>query len=129
MFLLRVIGQFIVSIHPVDFLPPIGEWYSGLIPYPILLPIQIVVILIMIKIILDFTRGEGYFVTPRRRAGIFLKWSSYIYFASMVVRYMFTMWLHPEQRWFVGTIPIWFHMVLASFIYTLSHQFLQDQTS
>jgi hypothetical protein len=29
--------------------------------------------------------------------------------------------LHPELRWFTGTIPIWFHLVLAAFVFTLGH--------
>jgi cytochrome oxidase assembly protein ShyY1 len=27
--------------------------------------------------------------------------------------------MHPELRYFTGTIPIWFHFVLAAFLYTL----------
>ncbi len=30
-----------------------------------------------------------------------------------------TMAWHPELRWLTGTIPIWFHMDLAAFIYML----------
>ena len=36
-----------------------------------------------------------------------------VYFVSMALRYVLTMALHPERRWFKRTIPIWFHMVLA----------------
>ena len=46
-------------------------------------------------------------------------WLSYVYALAMAVRYVVTMTLHPELRWFTGTIPIWFHFVLAAFIYTL----------
>ena len=41
-------------------------------------------------------------------------------FLSMVVRYGVTMTLHPEYRWFGHTIPIWFHMVLAAYLYFYS---------
>jgi hypothetical protein len=34
----------------------------------------------------------------------------------MVLRYVLRMSLYPDQRWFGGTIPIFFHYVLASFI-------------
>jgi hypothetical protein len=127
LFFLRVLGQILVATEAVDFLPPMEEWYSGLIPYPILLPIQIVMIGVMVKIVLDFARGEGYFVIPRRRGGTFLKWFSYLYLLSMIVRYITTMWLHPELRWFRRTIPIWFHMILATFLYTLSHYYRQGR--
>jgi hypothetical protein len=129
LFFLRVLGQILVATETVDFLPPMEEWSSGLIPYPILLPIQMVMIGVMAKIVRDFAKGEGSFAIPRRREGIFLKWFSYLYFLSMVVRYLATMWLHPELRWFSGTIPIWFHMILAAFLYTLSHYYRQAERS
>jgi hypothetical protein len=64
-------------------------------------------------------RGAGFFVQLRPRTGNILMWLSYIYAFAMAVRYVVTMTLHPELRWFTGTIPIWFHFVLAAFLYTL----------
>jgi len=46
---------------------------------------------------------------------------SAVYAAAMVLRYVLTMTLHPEKRWFGDTIPITFHFVLAGFIYVLGH--------
>lgn len=66
LFILRVTGQVLVVFFSVTFLPPMQEWYSGLLPYEYLLPSQIVIIVLMVKICLDFTRGAGPFVTPRR---------------------------------------------------------------
>jgi hypothetical protein len=34
----------------------------------------------------------------------------------MVIRYVIRMSLYPDQRWTGGSIPIFFHWVLASFI-------------
>ena len=34
----------------------------------------------------------------------------------MLVRYPVQIYLHPESRWFGGTIPIFFHWVLAAFV-------------
>ena len=48
-------------------------------------------------------------------------WSSYLDAFGTVVRYAVTMVRDPELRWFTGTIPIWFHLVLAAFLYTLGH--------
>jgi hypothetical protein len=121
LFIGRVLGQVLVAFFNVNFLPPIEHWYSGLIPYPILLPIQVIIIIVMVKIVFDFATGTGFFIVPRPRAGVFLKWFSYIYFLSMVLRYIITMLLYPELRWFSHTLPIWFHMVLAAFLYTFSH--------
>jgi hypothetical protein len=34
----------------------------------------------------------------------------------MVARFPATLAIHPEARWFHGTIPIVFHWVLATFV-------------
>jgi hypothetical protein len=119
LFVLRVLGQVLVAVWGVGFLPPFEQWYSGLLPYPLLLPVQIAMIALMLKIVGDFARGEGTFVSLSPRIGTVLQVLGLIYFLGMVVRYVVTMALHPELRWFTGTIPIWFHMVLATFIFTL----------
>ena len=121
LFLLRVIGQALVAFLHVPFLPPMPEWYSGLVPYPILLPIQLAIIALLIKICLDFSRARGFFVSLRPITGQRLRWLSYVCATSMVVRYVVTMALFPERRWFSGTIPIVFHFVLAAYIYTVGH--------
>jgi len=40
----------------------------------------------------------------------------YIYLSAMVLRYILRMSFYPDQRWFGGTIPIFFHWVLAAFL-------------
>ena len=116
MFVLRVAGQALVAFFRVDFLPPMQQWYSGLLPYEYLLPSQIVIIAAMAKICVDFTRGTGFFVTPRRFFAVHWLYFGYFYLAAMVARYPIQMALHPESRWFGGTIPIFFHWVLAAFV-------------
>jgi hypothetical protein len=120
LFVLRVIGQMLVAFLGVSFLPPMAEWYSGLMSYPTLLPVQWVIIVLLSAICIDVTRGRGVFARPNRRVGTFLAWFSSIYFASMVARYAITMTVHQERRWLHDTIPIWFHMVLASYLFILS---------
>ena len=34
LFVLRVVGQVLVAFFDVRFLPPMSQWYSGLLPYP-----------------------------------------------------------------------------------------------
>ena len=120
LFVLRVVGQMLVAFVGVTFLPPMDEWYSGLMSYPILLPVQWVIVALLSAICIDLSRGRGAFARPNRRAGSVLWWFSVIYFASMVARYVITMTVHPERRWLHDTIPIWFHMVLASYLFILS---------
>ncbi len=128
LFTLRVVGQALVAFLGVGSLPPMEQWYSGLMPYPILLPTQLAMIAAMVVIVRDIARGGGTFATRRRRAGPVLVWCSYAYAASMVIRYVVSMTLHPERRWFGHTIPIWFHFVLAAFLYTLGRYHVDHAT-
>jgi len=112
----RVIAQVLVVFLNVTFLPPMQQWQSGLLPYPLLLASQSLILTLLCKIAADFTRGEGFFVHPSRRAGKYLNVLGLIYLAGMGVRYVYTMSVHPERRWILGTIPIVFHCVLATFI-------------
>ena len=91
----------------VRFLPPMHAWYSGLLPYEYLLPSQILIIVVMAKICLDFTRQGGFFYRPRRAFAQELLWFGYVYLAAMVARFVF-----------IGDrmIPIFFHWVLAAFV-------------
>jgi hypothetical protein len=108
LFACRVVGQALVAFLHVGFLPVMSEWYSGLVPYPVLLPIQVVMLAIMTKINVDLTRGRGSFAVPRSRLGRPLRWFAAIYFLSMVVRYVVTMTL---------LIPVVFHWVLAAYMF------------
>ena len=118
LFCLRVGGQIVVALFAPPFLPPMDEWYSGLIPYGPLLVAQFIIIVLYGKICIDFTRGEGFFVRPRPVFGRGVLMFGYVYFASMVVRYVVRMSLYPDERWLGGCIPIVFHWVLASFVIT-----------
>jgi hypothetical protein len=115
-FCLRVLGQVLVAFAGVSWLPPMEAWYSGLMPYPYLLPSQFLIIALYGKVCLDFTRGEGFFVRSRPAFGRSVLLCGYLYLAVMIVRYIIRMSLYPETRWFGGTIPIFFHWILASFI-------------
>jgi hypothetical protein len=120
LFLLRVVGQALVAFFGTPGLPPMGEWYSGLLPYPLLLPVQVIILALLAWVCADFARGHGYWVRPRPGLGRWLQRASYVYAGAMLVRYVVTMAVHPERRWLgTGTIPIVFHWVLAAYLFTL----------
>ncbi len=114
-------GQLLTAVIDVSFLPPFERWYSGLIPYSLLLPLQVGLLALMVMIVRNFFRGRGFFISLTFRTGLIIKHLSYLYALVMAARYVVTMTLHPELRWFTGTTPIWFHFVLASFLFTLGH--------
>ena len=110
----RVLAQMLVEFFQVDFLPASEEWFSGLIPYPRLLISQILLILLLGKISLDLTRGKGWFATPRRWLATTLLACGTVYLLVMIIRYVLRMGLYPMERWTGGSIPIFFHWVLAA---------------
>ena len=114
----RVIGQVIVAVSAPKWLPPMEQWQSGLLPYPVLLAGQAVVLTLMFSISIDFSRGAGFWVEPHPYLGRAALWWSYLYFGAMVVRYIMRMRRRPDQRWLGGTIPIIFHCVVAAFQWT-----------
>jgi len=106
LFVLRVLGQVLVAFWGVSFLPPMEAWYSGLMPYQYLLPSQILLIVLMTWICVDFTRRRGPFYAARPLFATYWFYFAWIYLAAMIGRFL----------WFGLSIPVVFHWVLASFM-------------
>lgn len=128
LFVLRVIGQIPVMLWHPRWLPAAKEWYSGILSYPVLLPIQIVFIAVMVAMILGVSNASGTAAAGAPRGvgaganggaagdiAALVVWFSYVYAAGMLVR--FVVWLRrpPERR--RAWIPIVFHIVLAGFLW------------
>ena len=115
LFVVRVAGQIIVVLAQPRWLPPMKDWYSGLVIYPILLPAQIAIIALMIVMIRQVAAGAP----PNRPLAAGLIVFGVLYALSMVVRFVILRRRHPDYRWFEGgMIPIVFHWVLAGFLLT-----------
>jgi len=99
-----------------DILPPMEKWHSGLLPYPLLVVSQILIIILYGKICIEFSKGEGFWVNARRGLGKGLLLFGSVYAAGMLLRYIIRMIIFSEERWFGGAIPIFFHWVLALFL-------------
>jgi lysylphosphatidylglycerol synthetase-like protein (DUF2156 family) len=112
LFALRVLGQLLVVAGMAPFLPPMDEWQSGLLPYPMLFASQIVILAILALVCVQFTRGEGYFVGRHAWLSTPLWVVGWIYALGMVVRYAFL------RR---DAIPVTFHIVLASFLLVVAN--------
>ncbi len=121
LFCLRVLGQALVALYHVPFLPPMEEWQSGLLPYPVLLFFQILIIWLYGKVCLDFWHGHGYFFEPKRVLAIPLLWFGASYFIVTSVRLAICVALIGSHKFLGGYIPIVFHFVLASFLILLGN--------
>jgi hypothetical protein len=110
LFAARVVGQALVAFVGVPWLPPMDAWYSGLLPYPVLLPVQIAILGLQAAIDRDVWRGHGFFARPTARTGRRLQWLACGYALAMLARLLVT-----------GThlIPVAFHWVLAAYLLTL----------
>lgn len=112
LFILRVAGQLLVLMAQPAWLPPMKDWYSGVVPYFILLPVQIGIIALMVAMI-----GQARLGIPDRQLSMGLIAFAVIYALGMIVRLVILRRRHPEYRWYEGgMIPILFHWVLAAFL-------------
>jgi hypothetical protein len=107
LFALRVLGQLLVVGGLAPFLPPMDEWQSGLLPYPLLLASQILILGLLATICMQFSRGSGYFVRHHDWLATPLWIVGWIYLIATIVRYALL------RR---DAIPVVFHIVLATFL-------------
>lgn len=116
LFIGRVIGQVYVGIYAdvkiLSYLPTWEYWYSGLLPYPLLLISQILIIQVLTLMAYDFTRSDGFFFLESMIVKGAVRSFAVVYFLAMVTRYL----------WFDQThiIPIIFHCILAVFLFIYS---------
>lgn len=117
LFAVRVVGQVVVALRRPSWLPPMDDW--NLVAYHLLLPAQLVILGVMTWIDASFSASSGPPVDRAEAFGWALVGFSALYAGAMVIRYGVRMRRRPAARWFGGTIPIVFHLVLATYLYTL----------
>ena len=115
LFLVRVAGQLVVRVRHPSWLPPTEEW--NLTPYRLLLPVQLTILGVMAWVDSSFSGAAGAPVDARPGLGEGVVIFAYVYAGSMLARYAVRMTRRPGERWFGGTIPIVFHLVLAAYLY------------
>lgn len=116
LFAVRVIGQVEVLLLAPDWLPPMEHWYSGLLPYYLLLPAQILLLVVMAAMASSERLRSGAFAAEHPGAATTLRVLALMYFAFMAGRLVLNVIDHGEEFWRHGAIPVAFHWVLALFL-------------
>jgi hypothetical protein len=122
LFLLRVIGQIEVLLIEPQWLPPMEAWYSGLLPYPLLLPLQIVLLMAMSIVALRETQLVLAHRRRPRRWHTAVRYFGYAYFVAMLLRLVGQSWRGADDLLAAGAIPVVFHWVLALFVVLLARR-------
>ncbi len=126
LFGLRVLAQLIQAIYPLSFMPPFHAWHGAVMPYPVLVVWQLVVILVMAAVLLR-VRADA--VVPRRWKYRVCFSLGGLYFAFMAFRLIAGLTFLTDHPWFSKSLPAFFHVVLASFILLLGHYIYQKEAN
>jgi hypothetical protein len=116
LFAARVIGQLETLLVAPPWLPDMDAWYSGLLPYAVLLPAQIAILMLMAVVAWNPRVRGGSFARSSPRAAQALRILAGIYFAVMAIRLAVNLQANGMDFWREGAIPVAFHWVLALFI-------------
>lgn len=111
----RVVAQLLQLWRPNAWLPPFAAWHSSLLPYPLLLALQALIIGLGLWAIVRVYRG----VAPSERLGRVLRTAGVLYAAVMAVRLGLGLTVLRHVPWFASYLPTAFHFVLAGFLLTL----------
>jgi hypothetical protein len=116
LFAARVIGQFEALLIAPTWLPDMDAWYSGLMPYYLLVPAQVAILMAMSATAWNRRIRSGAFARANPRTAGALRISAGIYFTVMVVRLGVNIIDNGAEFWRHGAIPVVFHWVLALFV-------------
>ena len=116
LFAARVIGQLEARLLAPEWLPDMDAWYSGLLPYPLLLPAQIALLMIMSAVAWNRRIRTGCFASANPRVAGALRLFALLYFTAMAVRLAVNINVNGMDYWSEGAIPVAFHWVLALFL-------------
>jgi hypothetical protein len=112
----RVIGQLETVLVQPEWLPDMDAWYSGLLPYPLLLLAQIIILMAMTAVAWNRRVRTGCFARANPRGAGALRIFAGLYFVVMAVRLGVNIIDNGADFWREGAIPVAFHWVLALFV-------------
>jgi hypothetical protein len=117
LFAVRVLGQAVQRWVPQPSLPPFEAFQGSGLPYWLLLSFQLVILAVMMRVA---WRVQVDRLAPRRRVGLWLAGAGTGYMALALGRIAVGLAVPDAPAWFTTWIPAFFHLVLASFVLTVS---------
>jgi hypothetical protein len=115
LFFARVVGQIEVLLVAPRWLPAMQAWYSGILPYPLLLPVQIGLLMLM-GVLAIGTRVPRQRTCSAERTATILRTLAVLYVVGMAVRLSLVVHFYGTDYYLHGAIPVAFHWVLALFV-------------
>jgi hypothetical protein len=128
LFAARVIGQFEALVASPPWLPDMDAWYSGLLPYYLLLPVQVALLMVMAVVAWNRRVRTGRFSSARPGVARALRVVAVVYFLAMAVRLGLDIGANGNEFWREGAIPVAFHWVLALFLLVSARRSLEVRT-
>jgi hypothetical protein len=122
LFLARVLGQLGVYLGILPFLPPMEQWQSGLLDYPVLFSSQLLILAFM-TLVRSRLAKKGWLLSRgvARLLHPLMRMFALMYAAVMGLRLILWIWLQDTGFEFPGGwIPPVFHLVLALYIFTMT---------
>lgn len=119
---LRVLAQAIQAMQPTTLLPPSSAFEGSLVPYAILLPLQVVVVILLSQVTLAVASGQ---VLPQPEYGTRLLVGGGLYAAICVLRILLGLTWPEAPAWCRAWIPAVTHLLLASYLLVLAGHHLR----
>jgi hypothetical protein len=110
------VGQLESLLVAPLWLPDMEAWYSGVVPYSLLLPVQIAVLMVMAVVASDPRIRSGDFARSHPHVARALRMFAGIYFMAMAGRLAVNVTMNGADFWREGAIPVASHWVLALFM-------------
>lgn len=114
----RVMAQGWQAYHPVSWLPGFAAWHSAILPYPLLLALQLLILAAMLVAGRQLAQGQ---IHPQPQLGDRLQLFGTLYLGLMLLRLTLGVTVLSEQRWFGNNLSAVFHLVLAAYILVWAH--------
>jgi hypothetical protein len=113
LFALRVVAQPAALLVESPGIPSFESWHGGLLPYPVLLVSQVLILGWLARTASCFGSGE---VVANPRLGRVALALGGVYLLAMLVRLTLGLTALADVRWFASPVPTFFHLVLATYV-------------